>query len=114
MTLGISLLEEEINSDIEARRASMLSIKTLTLRYKFLEHDRELLFQHSIPMVYSIWEGFVQTAFQTYIRELNKLGLTIDTVCNPILIHHLEAKFKQFKQYPEKHKKKVYFFEKLN
>jgi hypothetical protein len=67
-------------------------------------------------MRYAIWEGFIQTAFQTYVRELNKLELTIDTVCNPILVYHIESKFKQFKQYPtpENFKHKVSFFDKLN
>jgi len=109
-----SLLEKEIRSDLQARSESMLSIKTLTLRYAFSESDKELLLQYSIVMVYSIWEGFIQTAFQTYIRELNKLGLTIDTVCKPILVYHIESTFKQFKQYPTKFEHKVSFFDKLN
>lgn len=114
MRSELTLLEKEIMSDIEARNESLLHIKTLAFRYTFSKHDRELLLQHSIPMVYSIWEGFIQTAFQIYIRELNKLELTIDTVCKPLLIRHIEAEFKQFKQYPKDYERKKSFFEQLN
>jgi len=113
MTLEMSLLENDIWSDMKTRSESMSSIKTLTLRYRFLDHEQKLLLQHSIPIVYSIWEGFVQASFQTYVSKLNKLGLTIDTVCEPILIYHLEAKFKQFKQYPENFGSKAKFFSDL-
>ena len=107
-------LEQEIISDIQVRLNSMSSIKTLTSRYSFLEHDKDLLLQHSIPMIYSIWEGFIQQAFQVYIRILNTLELTCDTLCKPILIFHLENKFKQFTEYPKNINKKSTFFNELN
>jgi hypothetical protein len=108
------MLEQEIRSDIEERQLLMLKIKTLHLRYRFNEEDEQLFLNYSIPAVYAVWEGFVQTSFQTYIQELNKLNLTIDTICKPILIHHLETSFKQFREYPEKPNGKVAFFDKLN
>ena len=44
-----------------------------------------------------------------------ELELSIDDVCNPILIYHIESTFPQFKQYPEpdKFNRKVNFFDKL-
>jgi hypothetical protein len=111
MALANSILEDDIRTDIETRTDSMLSLNKLIRRQS--DTDKELLLLHSIPIVYSIWEGFVQTSFQTYIRELNKLGLTIDTVCEPILIYHLEAEFKQFKEYPDKNPRKIHFFNNL-
>ncbi|OQW91589.1 MAG: hypothetical protein BWK78_04185 [Thiotrichaceae bacterium IS1] len=114
MSHGPSLLEQEIRSDIDERRELMSRIESLCPRYAFSKDDEKLFLGYSIPIVYAIWEGFIQTAFQTYIRELNKLGLTVDTVCKPILVYHIEAKFKQFKQYPEKFKQKASFFDQLN
>jgi len=115
MTIDITLLEQEIMSDIDERRELMSWVKLLCARYGFLEEDEQLFLNYSIPIVYSIWEGFVQTSFQIYIRELNKLELSIDDISNPIIIYHIESSFPQFKQYPEADKftKKVNFFNKL-
>jgi hypothetical protein len=108
------MLEQKISSDIEERQKLMLQIKTLYLRYEFNNKDEAMFLNYAIPAVYAIWEGFIQTAFQTYIRELNQLNLTINTLCKPILIYHLETSFKQFREYPEKFNGKVAFFDKLN
>lgn len=112
--MAFQTLENDIESDMQTRSESMLSIRRLLTRDVFSDDEKKLLLQHSIPMVYSIWEGFVQTAFQRYVRELNRQEeLTIDTVCEPILVYHLEAKFKQFKNYPDKFEKKTRFFNDL-
>ena len=110
-----TLLEQEIMSDIDERRDLMSRLKALSPRYHFLPEDEALFLNHSIPIVYSIWEGFIQTSFQIYIRELNKLDLKINHICDPIFLYHIESKFPQFKEYPQKDKldKKVKFFEKL-
>ena len=115
MATDPTLLEQEIMSDIDERRDLMSRLKALSPRYHFLPEDEALFLNYSIPIVYSIWEGFIQTSFQIYIRELNKLNLKISDICYPILIYHIESEFPQFKQYPEKDNlsKKVKFFEKL-
>ena len=115
MTNQITLLEQKIMSDIEERRELMSRLRLLYVRYGFSQRDEELFLYHSIPIIYSIWEGFIQTAFKTYVQELNKLELSIDDVCNPILIYQIESTFPQFKQYPDTDKfhKKVNFFNKL-
>jgi RiboL-PSP-HEPN len=109
-----TILEETIQSDIEERKQLMLQTKTLYLRYKFNAEDKTFFLTYSIPIIYSIWEGFVQTTFQTYISEINKKELSIETVCKPILVFNTESRFKQFRQYPEKTTQKVSFFENLN
>lgn len=109
------MLAREIISDINERQKILLQIKTLYLRYEFNKKDEQLFLNYSIPSVYAIWEGFVQAAFRSYIQELNKLNLTIDTVCESILIYHLESKFPQFREYPrDASKKKLSFFDGLN
>lgn len=115
MTNQINLLEQEIMSDIEERRELMSWLKLLCARYGFSNTDEELFLYYSIPIVYATWEGFIQTSFQIYVRELNKLELTIDQVCDSIIIYHIESTFPQFKQYPDadKFNKKVIFFNRL-
>jgi len=109
------MLEQEIRSDIDERQKLMLQIKTLYLRYRLNEKDEKMFLIYSIPAVYAIWEGFIQNTFKAYIQELNKLELTVDTICKPILIHHLESKFPQFREYPKHaNSRKVSFFNNLN
>jgi hypothetical protein len=108
------MLEQTIQSDIKERQDLMLKIKTLALRYSFNEKDEQMFLNYSIPAVYAILEGFVQSAFRAYIQELNNIGLTVDIVCEPILIYHLENKFKQFREYPKNPVKKTSFFESLD
>ncbi len=109
------MLEQEIRSDIDERQKLMLQIKTLYLRYRLNEKDEKMFLIYSIPAVYAIWEGFIQNTFKAYIQELNKLELTVDTICKPILIHHLESKFPQFREYPKHtNSRKVSFFDNLN
>ncbi len=108
------MLEQQIRSDIEERQRLMGKVKTLHSRYEFNDDDEQMFLRYSIPAIYAIWEGFIQTSFQTYINELNILNLTIDTLCKPILVYHLETKFKQFREYPEKPNGKIAFFDKLN
>lgn len=109
------MLEQDIRSDIDERQKLMLQIKTLYLRYRLNEKDEKMFLIYSIPAVYAIWEGFIQNTFKTYIQELNKLELTVDTICKPILIHHLESKFPQFREYPKHtNSRKVSFFDNLN
>jgi hypothetical protein len=113
MTANLTILEEDIKSDIDERQQLMLQIKTLYLRYQFNEKDEKLFLIYSMPAIYAIWEGFIQSTFKTYVQEINKVNLSVDTVCKPILCYHIENSFKQFREYPKDHKRKVTFFDKL-
>jgi hypothetical protein len=104
---------EDIAEDIIWRKDELLTCKTLPFLHDFTDIHKEFLIKHSIPIIYSIWEGFVQTSFQTYIRELNKLNLTRFHYCNNIIIHTLESKFPQFKEYPVEYRKKDNFITNL-
>lgn len=114
MINSASLLERDILSDIEERKQLMLQTKTLYLKYNFSSDHEQFFLNYSIPTIYAIWEGFIQTSFQTYIREINRLELTLENICTPLLVYNAELRFKQFKQYPKERKKKHLFFEKLN
>lgn len=114
MTSTLSILEEDMLSDIAERKELLLKTKTIYLRYSFSADDEQFFLNYSIPIIYSIWEGFVQTSFQTYVREINRLNLPIDKICKPILVYNTESRFRQFKQYPAKLNQKANFFDKLN
>jgi hypothetical protein len=108
------MLEQKIMSDIEDRQGVMIGIKTFCSRNQLNVKDEKLFLTHSISMIYAIWEGFVQTSFQAYISELNKLNLPIDSICDEVLVYHMDTSFPQFREYPGKLKRKVAFFNQLN
>lgn len=84
-----------------------------TKRYSLSEEDQEIFATQSIPMIYSLWEGFVQKTFSLYIDELNKLDIRFYDLCDDLIIHHMENSFKQFREYPSKDSKKAQFFKEL-
>ena len=108
-----TILEQDIESDIIERQELLLQAKTLPFRYNFSTIDEQFFLNYSFPIIYSIWEGFVQTTFQTYIREINRLNLTYDTLCDQLLVKHMEYTFKQLKEYPDRLNKKLNFFDSL-
>lgn len=109
----MNLLEQDIQDDINERVIQMTTIKTLSSRYSYNSSDEQFILNYSFPIVYSIWEGFIQTAFQIYIRELNKLNLSIDNISEHILIFSMESSFKQLFSYPQKHNQKITYFGKM-
>ncbi len=111
--MTLTFLEEEILADIEERKSMMVTVKTMPYRYAFSDSDNKLFTNFSIAIIYAIWEGFVQTSFQTYIRELNKLNLGIDEICDEILVNNVENSFRQFHEYPSKIHKKIQFLSDL-
>ena len=42
-----------------------------TSRYNFLPQDFKVISKQSIVILYSLWEGFVQEAFQIFLEEVN-------------------------------------------
>lgn len=99
----------DICEDINWRKEQLLTCKTLPFMHSFTDTHKEFLIKYSIPIIYSLWEGFVQNSFQTYIRELNKLNLNRQQYCNNIILHTLESRFPQFKDYPFDYKKRERF-----
>lgn len=107
------MLAKNLEADIEGRKELMLQVKTLYLRYQFNDRDEKFFLKSSIPALYAIWEGFIQSTFQNYLREINKLNLSLSDLSGQVLVLCIENNFKQFIEYPKKHSKKVDFFEKL-
>ncbi len=106
--------EEEITDDIKWRSEQLLIAKTLPFTHDFSESHKEFLIKYSIPIIYAVWEGFVQNVFQIYVRQLNKLSLTIDEYCINILAHTVDSAFPQLKEYPGDFNDRIKFIVKLN
>lgn len=106
-------LENDINDDIIERQRILENVKTLPSRYSFNDLDKQLFRNYSVLIIYSIWEGFVQQSFQSYVRELNKLELLKSEVNDKVLTFSIENTFKQLREYPSKENKKTKYFNDL-
>ena len=105
-------LRNEIESDITARERSLTLIKTLPSRYPdFRNEDRVCWERCSFPIIYAEWEGFFVSAFQLYVREINKLGLKIHELSKHYLLRETECRFRQLKEYPKDMRKKQTFLQ---
>lgn len=72
--------------------------------------QKEILFNYSIAMLYSIWEGFVSRSFRLYIEYLNEQNISYENLLDSIVVYNMESQFKQFKEYPADIRKKGKFF----
>ena len=103
-------LRNEIESDIVARDRNLTLMKTLPSRYPdFREEDKACWERCSFPIIYAEWEGFFVSAFQLYLREINKLGLKINELSKHYLLRETECRFRQLKEYPKEMKKRQNF-----
>lgn len=109
----MNLLEQDIQTDIDERKVQLTKIKTLPSQYSFNPSDEQFLLIYSFPIIYSIWEGFIQNAFQIYIREINNSNLSIDQISEHILVFSMESTFRQLFTYPQKHPQKINYFNKM-
>lgn len=107
--------EENIQKEIEGRESILFEIERalFTARYNLSIKHQNIFWSHSITMLYSVWEGFVQNVFKLYIDELNKYNLDIFDFSQKIIIHHMENSFKQLRDYPGKDSAKIKFYKTL-
>ena len=103
-----SLIDQYVESATEIERA------LFTRRYGLSEKHYSLLSVQSIAILYSYWEGYIQNSFQMYIDYLNEKNIPLRDYCDEIIVYHMENKFKQFREYPEKTKGKITFYDRLD
>ncbi len=67
----MSDFEEKLLEIIEERQTVLFEIERalFTKRYKLSKKHFEIFAVQSVTMIYSIWEGFIQQAFQLYITD---------------------------------------------
>lgn len=106
-------LQEDIDERLETLREIERAI--FTRQYSLSSKHQEIFSTHSISIIYSVWEGFIQKSFNLYIDQLNKINIEFYDFCDSIIVHHMESSFKQFKQYPnpQKDRQKIKFFKDL-
>lgn len=103
----LTIITESENALFEIERV------LFTKRYNLSQKHLNIFAVQSISMIYSIWEGFIQKSFQLYIDEINNEAVDFIDFNDDIIIYHMENKFQQFKDYPEKENKKTKFFSNL-
>lgn len=82
---------DEINSDIDWRVSELTSLKVIPLMYDLMPNHKSMLIRYAIPAIYALWEGYVKTCFELYIREINKLNIPIHDTHLNVLTHTLSS-----------------------
>lgn len=78
-------------ADIDWRHSEMATLRTLPFRYGLSEAHKDFLIRYSIPIIYSLWEGFVKTVFEIYVREINNLDLSLSQINTKLLAHAIDS-----------------------
>lgn len=87
----MEVFQEELLYEIEWRTNEISILKTIPFLYPLSDVQRRTIERHTIPAMYSLWEGYVVSAFQIYVRELNRLKLTADKIRSCILTHAIDT-----------------------
>lgn len=114
--MAMSDFENQLLEIIKQRETVLFEIERalFTKRYNLSRKHFEIFAVQSITMIYSVWEGFIQQAFQLYLTELNTKGIEFQNFRDEIVIFHVENTFKQLRNYPEKESRKVKFYSDLS
>jgi hypothetical protein len=86
-------LEEKINHEINWRIDEISILKSLPFLYPLSQSQRELLIKHSIPILYSLWEGFVTESFEIYAHEINSLNIPCSEICSKLFTHVIDMRY---------------------
>lgn len=86
-------LEQELLHEIDWRTNELSIIRTTPLLFSFSDIQKKILEKYSVVAIYAIWQGFVTTSFNLYIREINSLGLTCDETNLNIITHDIFTKY---------------------
>jgi hypothetical protein len=70
----------------------IVQLKILMVNLKLRESNKDLLIKYSIPIFYSIWEGFFVKSLIEYINFINSSSISIDKIRNELLTHWLDKK----------------------
>ena len=82
---------DEILADIDWRISELATMKTMPIRYSFSPDHKVSYIKHSIPAIYSLWEGFVKSTFTIYSQHLNSLSLKRTEISLELLTHQLDS-----------------------
>lgn len=107
----MSLLKEKITDEIKWRTDEIATLKMLPYHSYLSDNQKQILKKHTIPALYSLWEGFVKDAFTHYIKEINNLNIPLDKIAPELLTHSFEMHYIKNQNYlhevPKDFKKSV-------
>ncbi len=85
------MLIENILEDVEWRIYELSRIKTIPIRYNFIEGDSSYFYRLSVVSVYAIWEAFMHNVSESYLKYLNTLELTASNVDINVLTFYFDS-----------------------
>lgn len=88
------MIEEEIVQEINWRINEISILKTLPVLNQLSEEQEKTLLRYSFPALYALWEGFVCSSLEIYIREINRKNLTYLELNKKIRAHHIDNELK--------------------
>jgi hypothetical protein len=88
----MSRLEEKLLEELNWRVNELSIIVTLPKKFPLGSEQRRVLEKYSVVGIYSLWEGFVDKSFTTFIEEINNLQLSHNDIDLKILTHDIDIK----------------------
>lgn len=110
------MLLEKLEKDIEERQNVLFEIERVlfTSRYSLSIKHIEIFAVQSVSMIYSIWEGFIQNAFNNFIDFVNEKHIDRKVLKDELFMYEIEKNFKQFNDLPKRQNRKLAFYKDLN
>jgi hypothetical protein len=108
----MNALYVNISDEITLRKETLLTIKTLPIRYNFNEEDRAFFYAQAIPMIYAVWEGYIQKCFEKFIEHINNMSIETEKITETIIRFVAENTVK-IQNYPKEDKEKFKYFNRL-
>ena len=89
---------DELLQEMEWRVEEISTLKILPHLHKFSDLEKKVLEKYTIASIYSLWEGFVASAFSLYIKHINQMAkelrLSVTQICKTIIAHHMDEQYK--------------------
>lgn len=95
----MSSFKERISHEIIWRTSEIATLKALPFHFNLSDEQKQVLKKHTIPALYSLWEGFVKDAFTHYIDQINSLNITFDKIAPELLAHSIDIHYLRNKNY---------------
>lgn len=95
----MSFLQEKISCEIKWRTDEIATLKFLPFHSHLSDEQKQILKKHTIPALYSLWEGYVKDAFTHYIKEINSLCIAFDKIAPELLAHSIDIHYLKNKEY---------------
>jgi hypothetical protein len=100
---------ENIRELLDSCENEISRLKTLMVNVRLKGPDKELIVKYSIPIFYSIWEGFFVKSLIEYIKFINSQSVSVDKIKDELLTHCLDGQINLSTPYNDFNKKKEFF-----